>query len=152
MAESVHVTSGGVSPAAADLGACPPEVIAVTAPLGLDLTTHRSRRLDDSVVAAADLVVTMTRSHLRTVATTHPDSFTRTFTLRELVRRLEDGEAVADLGRERTTSSLLGEDPADDIDDPFGRPMVAYERMVAQLDPLVTTFGAHIARHLGGQP
>ena len=58
--------------------------------LGLDLTDHRPRLLDAAMVAAdgADLVVTMTRDHLRTVATLAPQAWRRTFTLKELARRV----------------------------------------------------------------
>jgi protein-tyrosine-phosphatase len=148
--ESVTVGSAGVSPAAVTLGASPPEVIAATTPMGLDLREHRSRQLDDDQVAAADLIVTMTRAQLRIVATTHAGSFPRTFTLRELARRLGDGHRLGEAGDDRTSASLLGEDPSDDIPDPFGGPPAAYSKMVATLDPLVATLAEAILGQVGG--
>jgi protein-tyrosine phosphatase len=66
----------------------PPAAAAVTVlrERGLDITRHRSRRLTDSLVAAADLVLTMTRSHVWGVLAHDPDAVARTFLVAELPR------------------------------------------------------------------
>ncbi len=56
---------------------------------GVDISGHVPRQLDRAILdhEGADLIVTMTREHLRTVATSGRMTFPRTFTLREVVRR-----------------------------------------------------------------
>jgi hypothetical protein len=89
----------------------------------------------------------MERSHVREAVVTAPEVFSRTFTLKELVRRgrrvgprrpdepLDDWLAKAHEGR--TPRELLGGSTEDDVDDPIGQPRAAYERMVAELDGLL---------------
>ena len=116
---------------------------------GLDLSGHVSRQLAAPMIESADLVVCMARRHLREVAVTAPDAFSRTFTLRELVRR---GEAVgpatttvaawlARVGEGRRTADLLGDDARDDVADPIGGPEEGYVRTAAQLEELVERLG-----------
>ena len=115
---------------------------------GLVLDEHRSRQLLAEEVAAADLVLCMARSHARSSVVLHPPSWSRTFTLKELVRR---GEAVgarrpgqpldewlAELGRGRQRAEMLGADPEDDVADPIGGPDSGYEATAALLEELVT--------------
>ena len=66
------------------------------AEVGVDLGDHRSRALTRTLLVdeGADLVLTMTREHLRHVAALEPDAWPRAFTLKELVRR--SGEVAAD--------------------------------------------------------
>src|SRR4051794_7487323 len=52
---------------------------------GLD--AHVSRQLTGAMIDDADLVIAMTRDHLREAVVLRPDAFRRTFTLKELVRR-----------------------------------------------------------------
>ena len=111
---------------------------------GLDITSHRSRRLNAGLVRAADLVLGMAREHVREAVVMVPAAFPKIFTLKELVRRGEaigprvGDETVADwLARAhagRTSADLLGESQADDVADPIGLPRTAYERMVVELD------------------
>ncbi len=111
---------------------------------GLDITSHRSRRLTAEAVRTADLVLGMAREHVREAVVMVPAAFPKTFTLKELVRRGEaigprmGDESVADwLARAhagRTSSDLLGNSHADDVADPIGLPRNAYERMVVELD------------------
>ena len=86
---------------------------------GIDIDEHRSRRISSDLLGRADLVVGMTREHVREAAVLRPDLYDRTFTLKELVRRgrqagpRADGERRPRLagppraraGRPRTTSA-----------------------------------------------
>jgi protein-tyrosine phosphatase len=132
---AVH-RSGPMSSAAAD----------ALARRGID-TAHVSRPLDPRLVGGADLVLTMTRAHLREVVAAEPDAFPRTFTLKELVRRARvggprrPGESMAQwlarLAPDRTPMQLMGSDDDDDIADPVGGPDAAFERCAAELESLV---------------
>jgi len=63
------------------------EAVAVMAKRGFDLSTHQSRRLEEIQVATADLVVGMTREHVREAIVLDPTAWSRSFTFKELVRR-----------------------------------------------------------------
>lgn len=114
---------------------------------GLDLSTHRSRAMTAAMLARADLIITMARLHLREAALLDFDAFARAFTLKELVRRGDErgprasGESLADwlarIGAGRETTDLIGESALDDVADPIGRPIEAYEQTAAELDALL---------------
>jgi protein-tyrosine phosphatase len=116
----------------------------------VDLSGHRSRRVDRSLVTGADLVLTMERAHLREVVLLAPPVFGRCFTLKEIVRRgglvgpRLAGETLAEwlarvhIGRE--AAMLLGADAEDDIADPYGSAREMFEETASQLATLVDRF------------
>lgn len=126
----------------------PPETVVAMERYGLDVTRHLSRTVTAGQLRSADLVLAMTREHVRHVVVTEPSAWARTFTLKELLRRggqtgpRKSGEPLADWlahvheGRER--SALLGDSPADDVADPAGGPPRAYALTVSELDRLLT--------------
>lgn len=128
---------------------------AVMADRGLDTSGHRSRRLRPDLVTGPDLVIGMSRSHVREAVAMAPDVWKRAFTLKEIVRRGEErggraaGESMEDwLGRlhaGRLLPDLLGESDADDVADPIGGPRRNYERTAEELDDLT----GRLARLLG---
>ncbi|CAN5159480.1 hypothetical protein BH24ACT1_BH24ACT1_04810 [soil metagenome] len=114
---------------------------------GLDLGRHQSRAFTGELLADADLVIAMARRHVREAVLLHPDAWPWTLTLKELVRR---GEAAAPRRPDqslaawlalvhagRRTSDLLGDDPADDVEDPIGAPDHVYQATAAELDDLI---------------
>jgi protein-tyrosine phosphatase len=138
------VTSAGELPG--DVHASPGSVRAMAA-RGLDLRSHRSTTVTPAAVAGAGLVIAMGRRHLRNAVALAPDAFPRTFTLKELVRR---GEAVgprrpgqtlaswlADVHDGRAASSLLGDDPRDDVADPIGGPQRLYDATAEEISQLI---------------
>ena len=145
---AARVSSAGV---AATPGRSPaPDAVRAMAERGLDIVDHRSRPLDPATMATTDLVLTMTRAHARDVAVTHIGSFGRTFTLKELVRRAgpvgprASDRSVADwlgeIGRGRRVADLVGDDPADDVADPYRHPFAAYERTATELAAAIDAF------------
>ncbi len=114
---------------------------------GLDMTTHRSRRMSREILSEADLILGMAREHVREAVVIDAGMWARTFTLKELVRRGEaagprqGGETLqqwlARVGQGRRVADLMGSSPADDITDPIGGPRSAYERLAAELDDLI---------------
>ncbi len=129
--------------------------IAVMASRGIDTSPHRSRRLRPELVATADVIVGMSRAHVREVVATQPDAWPRTFTLKEIVRRGEErgprvpgqtlGEWVATLHSGRRTTDLLVDAEADDVADPIGRSRRVYERTAAELEALVDRLAGLLA-------
>jgi protein-tyrosine phosphatase len=121
--------------------------VKILAGRGLDLGSHRSTTVSPGILREADLIIGMARQHVREAVVLDRDVWPRTFTLKELVRRggaigpRKEGEpldawlARAHMGR--TTASLTGASPDDDVSDPIGQPRAAYESMVGELDTLV---------------
>jgi protein-tyrosine phosphatase len=132
-----------------------PASVAALAARGIDLSAHRSSRIDRERVAAADLVLAMERAHVRKVSTIEPAAWARTFTLKEFVRRAQATGArrageplpgwVARVHAGRSVDDLLGASELDDIDDPFGRSAKVFERSVQELDTLLDEFVAFYA-------
>lgn len=110
---------------------------------------HTSRHLTVELLEEADLVLCMTREHVRTVAMLLPGAFTRTFTVRELARRAgasgprRPGEQLdawlAWVATGRRMSDLVGYHDPDDITDPIGEPVELYQRCATDLDALLAS-------------
>jgi protein-tyrosine phosphatase len=126
----------------------PPEVVATGNDLGIDLANHRGRLLTIGDVKEASLILGMTRKHVREVVMMDPGAWTRTFTLRELVRRgqmmrprdanqsLEDWLIFVNHGRRMV--DLQGKSKKDDIADPLGGSMRGYRVTAETIAGLVS--------------
>jgi protein-tyrosine phosphatase len=128
-----------------------PDAVAVLADRGLDLSSHQSRRLTVEQIAQADLVLAMTRQHVREVCVLDRDAAVKTFTLKDMVRRgsaagpRRPDQTLADwlggCGPRGSSIELLAEDPDDDVADPLGYDRSTYrdtaEEIDEQLDALV---------------
>jgi protein-tyrosine phosphatase len=144
---AVEVTSSGVS-ASAGAGATP-LTIGAAAALEVDLRPHRSTLLDDAQVRTASLIIGMERRHVQEAVLLDPSAFSRSFTLKELVRRgreigrrgsresLADWTARVGLGRRRV--DLLGPSRDDDIADPTTNPLVDHHSTAVEINDLVST-------------
>ena len=129
-----------------------PEATSALAACGLDISGHRSHRVAGSDLAWADLVLGMSREHVRHAVVTAPGTWPRAFTLKELVRRGQEAGprmpaepftgwlARVHAGRERV--ALLGDSPVDDVADPMGGPPQAYRDTVVLLDDLAGRLAA----------
>ena len=113
---------------------------------GIDLLDHRSRILRAEHLADAELVLAMARMHVREAAVLDRDALSRTFTLKEFVRRGQAagppseaamGAWITRLSSDRRTNELLGESSVDDVIDPIGRPLAHYERTATELSHLI---------------
>ena len=154
MAEALlrrHCAALGVDAVVASAGTgaydLPVDATAVQAlgELGLDISHHQPRSVDRTALETdgADLVLTMTREHVRTVATMPGGSLRRTFTLREFVRHTAITESAAGLepwlaavATGRRASDLMGNDPGDDIADPYGLSLATHRECATELDAL----------------
>lgn len=117
-----------------------PEAAAVVAAYGGDPDGFLSSEITANLVAQADLVLTATRAHRSQVVTLEPQALRRGFTMIEFARtalelgeRLPTGDPVerahtlvATAARHRGTVRRARPDD-DDIPDPIGQPMSAYQ-------------------------
>jgi protein-tyrosine phosphatase len=129
-----------------------PEAVAALRARGIDISDHRSRRLSGPLVAGADLVLGMTREHVREVVLIDPAAWPSSFTLKEFVRRGELAgpwargqsldEWLAKVAADRTHAEMLGSSRADDVADPIGGPPSGFEATAAELSDLVAALVA----------
>jgi protein-tyrosine-phosphatase len=105
---------------------------------------HLSRAFDLDLAERADLITTMERDHLLSIAEHGMEPLSRTFPLRELVRigtAREPDEPVRTwalrMDAERPPGQALRVDPADDVADPIGRSARHYRRCASDLAELV---------------
>jgi protein-tyrosine phosphatase len=123
-----------------------PEAITAMAGYGLDIASHRSRRVTAGDLERADLTLALARENLRYAVVMAPAIWPRAFTICELVRRGQaigrrlPGESLAGwlarahAGRER--AALLGDSADDDVADPTGGPQRGYTETAAILSRL----------------
>jgi protein-tyrosine phosphatase len=142
----VEISSAGLLPGGPPM---PPETQDALNALGYGgpgLASHRSRRLTGTEVTNADLVLGLARNHVREVVVRMPETWTKTFTLKELVRRGQsvgprraDEELPAWLARasqDRSRQDLLGSSNLDDVADPIGGPPFMFEQTAAEIEGL----------------
>jgi protein-tyrosine phosphatase len=112
---------------------------------GIDPDGFAARQLDGAAVREADLVLTMTAAQRRSVVSAVPGAVRRTFTLGEFaelaavaeVDRVPGGPAdrIAAVLRAAPRARALREStgragPAEDVEDPYGRPDEVFERVL----------------------
>lgn len=125
--EGVTVSSVGIR---GSLRPPPTALLDESVAFGLDLSEHESHQLHPGDIARSDLIIGMARDHVREVLVGDASAFTKTYTLREIVRRGRakgpryPGEPLFEwllrLGAGRRTMDLVGEAPQDDTPDPMG--------------------------------
>ncbi len=126
-----------------------PDAVRALAAHGLDISTHEPRQATRDLLRAdgEDLVITMTREHVRDIVSIDRAAWPRTFSLPELVRRSravrpgghEPGWAgwLAAVGEGRTARDLMVPDRSDDIDDPYGMSLSAHQHTAEMIAALL---------------
>lgn len=138
------VSSAGLLPG----GHAPPaDGVQVMSTRGIDTSGHVSRTLQGEMIGAADLILGMGREHVRAVVRAEPRAWSRSFTLKEMVRRGKQvgprapGQALdqwlAQVGAGRLPADLVGSSADDDVGDPIGRSPGAWEQVAGELSTLV---------------
>ena len=123
------------------------ESVAAAAERGVDISGHRGRALTREHVDDADLIVAMAAEHRDAVARSVRDAEGRTFTLKELVRLLDElPDAAASEPQPEALAARLAEadrlrrsgfegNPHDeDVVDPLGMPIDTYRAVAWELD------------------
>jgi protein-tyrosine phosphatase len=126
-----------------------PEAADALREYGLDVSEHRGRRLDRTMLESAELVVGLSAEHRDAVAHLLPQAATRTFTLKELVYLLEVAVAEpADVDADHTLRSSVRAaaarreaDPSfrlpdEDVADPVGLGIETYRAVAWEIEDL----------------
>ena len=119
-----------------------PEAVSAARERGVDVSEHVARRLVPAMAESADLVVCMAHEHADLVARAVSQAARKTFTLKELVRLLEDGPAIGHADLEERVSvaaaaradGFRGNPLDDDVIDPLGMPLDSYRAVAWELD------------------
>lgn len=118
----------------------------VMADHGVPIDDHRTLELDRPLVDWADLIIGMSREHVRETLRAFPDAAGRTFTMKGFLELLPSLPAYEDTGSWLEEAARLrdhGDPPADqDIEDPMGERQEAYRRVAAEVKDLVERFAA----------
>ncbi|MDQ1423212.1 MAG: protein-tyrosine phosphatase, partial [Acidimicrobiaceae bacterium] len=113
---------------------------------GATLQTHRTRVVDRDLLVESDLIIALAGQHLREVAAFDRKLLSRTFTLKDLVRRttampIANDEASAEwferMAATRTRADLLAEGAMSDVADPADASKRVFARVAAEIDELV---------------
>lgn len=129
----------------------PDQLVKEAAAFGIDLSGHVPQKINPGMIAEADLVVGLSRAHVREIVLADTSSFPKTFTLREIVRRaIDQGPRpveeslrgwLATLHEGRKHGDLIGDSRDDDIDDPMGGSPDDYRLMLQDVSTLTGTLG-----------
>ena len=122
---------------------------------GLDLSGRTSRPLTASDVNRSHLVLGLAREHVREVALISPPALSRTFTLKEFVRRAESfglrrpdtpvATWLDELVRGRANTASLGASDDDDVEDPVGEPQPVFDRVAGEIAVLCRSAAGALA-------
>ncbi|NLB88124.1 MAG: low molecular weight protein arginine phosphatase [Syntrophomonadaceae bacterium] len=100
------------------------EAIQVMKEYGIDISNHRSKQLTEDIIKQANLILTMTDSHRKTIMDKFPDYKSLVFTINEYI------------------------DLDGDIVDPFGRGLQAYYETAEQLKEVMAKVVEKVKREM----
>lgn len=93
-AATIHVVSAGTSAKSGDVAA--QNAIVVLEKEGIDLRSHRARRITPEMVQTADLILTMTLEQKKSVLSLAPSTANKVFTLTEFAEGVKEIEDLID--------------------------------------------------------
>lgn len=113
---------------------------------GVKLQSNRSTELTRELADEADLILGMTREHVRDIVDLSPDAWPKTFTMKDFARRAEHASPrrkhqrvddwLAILGENRSPYDLFSAKSDDDLFDPFGQRAKVWRQLIAEVDVL----------------
>jgi protein-tyrosine-phosphatase len=122
---------------------CPAYLLRALAEVGVDASPHRSYKVDDASLRAADLVLTMEGEHVQGATLMCRDAYPKIFPLKEAAQTMERlNETSVDLddflyqaNLDRSPTTYLTTRWT--VDDPYGHRLRDYRRAVAEIGDLV---------------
>jgi protein-tyrosine phosphatase len=117
---------------------------------GVSIDDHRTIELDQDLVDWADLLIGMSREHVRDTVRTFPEAASKTFTMKGLLELLGSlppyTETVAWLDAANSMRDRAESITDADIDDPIGERQAAYDRVAAEIRDLIERFADGLER------
>lgn len=138
----------------------PPAGLQVARENGFDLSAHSSRRADRRRLRGWDVILTMSRQHVRELVASDAELWPRVFTLRQFVRWLDEhrprrhvllGEWIDLAAEDRPRSDMIGSSNEDDIADPVDQPPEAWRVLVAELTRDIDHLAERLAPGVGSR-
>jgi len=137
--DNFHVRSAGFMMADRS---CPDELQRVLATRGVSVAEHRSYKLDQDTVTAADLILTMESRHVLDATVLDRRALRKTLPLKEAAAEVRADDTVESF-LERVNASR---DPQKylsavefDVADPYKKRLKVYEKAVEEIEGLITT-------------
>jgi protein-tyrosine phosphatase len=133
----------------------PPNGLLVASELGLDLATHVSRQADVHRLRDWDVILTMTREHVRELVAADARLWPRVFTIKQFRRWIEEnpppratglGEWIDSAAADRSRFDIVGASADDDIDDPVSSPPEAWRTMAGAMDEALAAIFSRLGR------
>ncbi len=121
---------------------CPDELQRVLSSRGISVADHRSYKLDQDTVTAADLILTMESRHVLDATVLDRRALRKAMPLKEAAAAVKSGDTIASfLDRVNDTRDPQKYLAAEELDvaDPYKKRLKVYERAVEEIDGLVTT-------------
>jgi protein-tyrosine phosphatase len=117
---------------------------------GVSIDTHRTIELDSKLVSWADLIIGMSREHVRDTVREFPEAAGKTFTMKGILELLGDlppyTETVAWLDAAESMRERAEAISDADVEDPIGEREAAYRRVAAEIRDLVENFAEGLER------
>lgn len=88
---------------------------------GIDISGHRAKKLDGSLVSESDLILTMTREQKRIILSLFPETKNKVFTLKEFIMDVQPDSSI-----DNYNFSL-------DIMDPYGMDIRIYKKCAYEI-------------------
>ena len=117
---------------------------------GTDIREHRARVLEPELIVAADLVIGMTAEHANATVAMVPQAVSRSFTLKEAVRLVEELQAVkaterfdegamkarVEVANALRVGGFEGNPHDADVVDPLGLPVDTFRAVAWEIDTM----------------
>jgi len=117
---------------------------------GVSIDDHRTIELDEALVSWADLIIGMSREHVRETVRTFPQAADKTFTMKGILELLGDlppyTETVAWLEAANSMRERAESIADADVDDPIGEREAAYRRVAAEIRDLTERLAEGLER------
>ena len=122
-----------------------PQAVDLLAERGIDVTAHRSRRVDRDMVQSANLVLTAEKSQVLSVVAELGGEFDRTFTLPEFAQAVGSGG-------ERARGSAYMKASVPEVADPTGLSAAAWTRAWTDIDGWTAMVATYLERQVAHDP
>jgi protein-tyrosine phosphatase len=132
----------------------PPTGVQVSREWGVDMSHHVSRRADRRDLRGWDVILTMSREHVRELVAADSELWPRVFTLPQFARWLDEHppsrhvlirEWIEQEAADRPRSDMIGSSPDDDIADPVDEPADKWRELISRLTAELDSVASHLA-------